>query len=151
MGNTAALDTSAEQAPEGCRLLSTKPSAREPSTEYDRCEMDPPTRSSNARQRLVFQRNSKFKNSQNYFFSPENLPESKDNYHPKQLPQKTEHPSDGGSVGCPQGEEGSRVGRGSRRGRGWFWGCRLQVGCAWSPVRGKGGGLQGHNMHLGRG
>lgn len=55
------LYTSAEQAPEGCRLLSTNPSAREPSTEYDRCEMDPPTRSSNARQRLVFQRNSKFK------------------------------------------------------------------------------------------
>lgn len=55
------LGTSAEQAPEGCKTALYKPLGQRPSTEYDRCEMDPPTRSSNARQRLVFQRNSKFK------------------------------------------------------------------------------------------
>ena len=73
------LDTSAEEAPEGCGLHSTNPPAGEPSTEHDRYKMDPPTRSSKAQQRLVFQRKSKLKkkNSQNYFFSPENLPESK--------------------------------------------------------------------------
>lgn len=40
---------------------------------------------------------------------------------------------------------------GGAEGAGGGFGVPAQVGCAWSPVRGKGGGLQGHNMHLGRG
>lgn len=58
------LDASAEEALEGCRLFSTKPPAGEPSTEHDRCEMDPPTQSSKAEQRLVFKRNSKLRKKQ---------------------------------------------------------------------------------------
>lgn len=149
------LDTSAEEAPEGCGLFSTNPPAGEPSTEHDRCEMDPPTRSSKAKQRLVFKRNSKLKkkNSQNYFFSPENLPESKiiiilSNFLRKQniplMEEACRLPTGSGGVG----------GQGEQRGQGSGFGVPARAGCAWSPVRGEGGGLQGcreHNMHSGRG